>query len=123
MRILLTCMTLQARSGAILSTRDLAVGLHEEGDEVFVYSPTLGPLAEDLRGRGVSVVDSLSELLLWPDLIHGHHHIETIQTLLRFPEVPGLFAAVTPRHGATHRHCIQGFDGSSGSTGSAKTGS
>lgn len=89
-------MTLQARSGAIISTRDLALGLRGAGDEVFVYSPVLGPIADELPERGVSVVDRLSNVHVAPDLIHGHHHIETVQALLHFPGVPGLFVCRDP---------------------------
>lgn len=85
MRILITNQMLATRSGSELFTCDLAVGLHRAGWEVAVYSPLLGPLAEDLREKGVPVVDHPCRLPWAPHVIHGQHHLPTMVALCAFP--------------------------------------
>ncbi len=37
------------------------------------------------------VIDRLSDLAEPPDIIHGHHHYETLTALLRFPDTPAVY--------------------------------
>lgn len=91
MRILLTNHTLADRTGTETFVRDLALGLLARGMHPIVYSPRLGPLADELRHATVPVVDRLGDISEAPEIIHGHHCEETAQALLRFPHAPALF--------------------------------
>jgi Glycosyltransferase Family 4 len=96
LKILFTNNTLATRAGSELWVRDVAIALKRRGHEPAAYSPTLGEVAVELRAEGVPVVDDLDALPWRPDLVHGHHHLETMAALARFPGVPGLFVC----HGA-----------------------
>lgn len=91
MRILITNCNLSTRTGTETYVRDLAVGLHEAGQEVAVYSPLLGSIAAEIAAAGIPVVSSLRRLSLRPDVIHGHNYMDTARALLRFPRVPAIF--------------------------------
>jgi hypothetical protein len=97
LKILFTNNTLATRAGTELWVRDVAVALQTRGHEVSAYSPFLGDVAEDLRGGGVRVVDDLAALVEPPDLIHGHHHLEAMTALFRFPGVPAVFVCHAAR--------------------------
>src|SRR5262245_59450333 len=91
LRVLITNLSLSARSGTELYTRDLAVELRRLGHAPAVYSPMLGSVADEVRAAGVGVLDDLARLEGAPDVIHGHHHPETMTALLHFPQTPALF--------------------------------
>lgn len=95
-RVLFTNNTLATRAGTELWVRDVAPALRARGHDVIAYSPVLGAVADELAASGVAVVDDLDRVAAPPDLVHGHHHLETMTALLRFPEVPALFVC----HGA-----------------------
>lgn len=90
LRVLLTNGALAIRAGTELWVRDVALALQARGHRPVVYSPILGELAEDLRRATIPVVDDLDALGAAPDVIHGHHHLETMTALLRFPRVPAI---------------------------------
>ncbi len=90
MRVLLTNNTLAGRAGTELYVRDVALALQRRGHEAIAYSATLGGVAAELRDAGVTVTDDLGTLDRPPDVIHGHHHLETMTALLSFPGVPGI---------------------------------
>jgi hypothetical protein len=90
LRVLLTHARLDGRTGSELHLRDVATGLLARGHTPVVYSPVLGALASGLRAATVPVVDHLDALGVPPDVIHGHHHLETLTALLRFPSVPAV---------------------------------
>jgi hypothetical protein len=71
--------------------RDLAIGLLSRGHFPVVFSPRLGSLADELRVASVPVVDQLEKIAESPDVIHGHHSMETMMALLHFPRTPGIF--------------------------------
>lgn len=77
--------------------RDLAIGLMKRGHAPTAYSTQVGDVAHELRAAGVPVVDDLDALAAAPEIIHGHHHLETMTALLRFPETPAIYVC----HGAT----------------------
>jgi hypothetical protein len=91
LRVLITNNTLRDRSGSELYVRDVALGLLARGHTPISYSGALGAVADDLRRSTVPVVQDLDSLGAPPDLIHGHHHVETMSALLRFPDVPAVF--------------------------------
>ncbi len=90
MRVLITNNTLAARAGTELYVRDVAFALLRRGHRPVAYSTLLGEVAEELRAATVPVVDDLSLLTQPPDVIHGHHHFETMAALVRFPAVPAV---------------------------------
>jgi hypothetical protein len=91
LRILITNTTLATRTGTELYVRDLARALAARGHLPIVYSTDLGAIAEELRAATIPVVDDLHAVGEPPDVIHGHHHPETMTALLHFPGVPGVF--------------------------------
>lgn len=91
LRVLLTCYELGLRSGSQLYTRDVAETLRELGHSPVVFSPRPGVVSEEMRLRGVAVIHDLDRLGSPPDIIHGQHHREALEAMLRFPAVPALF--------------------------------
>ena len=77
--------------------RDLALGLLERGHQPVGYSTRLGDVASELRAAGVTVTDDLDSLTVTPDIIHGHHHLDTMTALLHFPGTPAFYVC----HGST----------------------
>ena len=91
LRILITNHFLRGRTGSELYVCELATSLLRRGHTPIVYSPQLGPSARELRDATVPVIDNLDSLSSPPELIHGQHHVETMATLLRFPNTPAVF--------------------------------
>lgn len=96
LRVLITNNSLGPRAGSELYVRDLALALLRRDHTPIVYSTTLGEVAAELRLKTVHVVDQFDTLAVAPDVIHGHHHLDTMTALLRFPDVP----AISFCHGA-----------------------
>jgi glycosyltransferase involved in cell wall biosynthesis len=88
--MLLTNLSLSARSGTEMFTRDVALELLRRGHLPTVYTPLPGVLADELGASGVRVVSDLANEPA-PHVIHGHHHVETMTAVLRFPGVPAVF--------------------------------
>lgn len=91
MRILITNILLYSQTGTEMYVRDLAIGLLKRGHFPVVFSPQLGPLADELRAASVPVADRLDQIAEAPDVVHGHHSMETMMALLHFPHAPGIF--------------------------------
>src|SRR5688500_1914570 len=87
LRILLTNRVLANRTGTELYVRDVAMGLLRRGHVPVIYSPRLGSLASEIRACTIPVVDDLANVAEPPDIIHGHHGLETLTALLAFPGV------------------------------------
>lgn len=90
LRILLTNRVLVHRTGTELYVREVAIGLLRRGHQPVVYSPRLGDVASELRTHTIPVVDDLTKVGDPPDIIHGHHGLETLTALLAFPRVPAI---------------------------------
>jgi hypothetical protein len=90
-RVLIATIALTAGTGTAVYTRDLALALLRRGHLPIVYASQSGPLAEELRHATIPVVDDLDAVAAPPDVIHGHHQLETLAALTRFPGVPALF--------------------------------
>jgi hypothetical protein len=90
LRVLLTNRVLAHRSGTELYVRDVALGLLRRGHRPVIYSPRLGPFASEVRRETIPVVDDLERMSEPPDIIHGHHGVETLTALLAFPRVPAV---------------------------------
>ena len=92
MRLLLTNHELDvAKGGTQAFIMDFASALKARGHEVAVYVPRPGPLAEELRGRGVPVMANASSIPFVPEVIHGQHHLPTMTALCAFPEAPAIY--------------------------------
>ncbi|HEX8472738.1 MAG TPA: glycosyltransferase family 4 protein [Pyrinomonadaceae bacterium] len=91
LKVLLTNFRLAMRTGTELYVRDVALELLRRGHSPFIYSPHLGELARELSDFTIPVVDDLNQISTQPDIIHGHHHTETITALLHFPSVPAIY--------------------------------
>ncbi len=90
MRVLLTNNTLAKRAGTELYIRDVAIELMRRGHHPVAYSTVLGEVAEELREATVPVIRTLEALGEPPDIIHGHHHYDTLAAMLWFNETPAI---------------------------------
>jgi len=90
LRVLITNRSLGSRTGTELYVRDLAVGLAARGHRPVVYSPDLGGVAREIRAATIPVTDDLRSIAEAPDVIHGHHSLETLAALLAFPGAPAV---------------------------------
>ena len=95
MKVLITNSSLDLRTGTDLYVRDLAVALIRRGHAVVACSSRLGEVADELRKLAVPVIDEPAACPVTPDIIHGHHHVDTMGALCAFPGVP----AVSVCHG------------------------
>jgi glycosyltransferase involved in cell wall biosynthesis len=86
--ILFTNNTLKYRAGSELWVRDVCRTLIGRGHRPVAFSLVLGEIAEELRVSTVPVVSNLDKAGFTPDVIHGHHHIETLIAALHYPGVP-----------------------------------
>jgi len=83
LRILITNNTLDGRNGSELYVRDLALEYMKRGHLPVAYSPFLGEVADELRANSIPVLADLDEMEAEPDIIHGHHHHESVTAALR----------------------------------------
>ncbi len=86
--ILFTNNTLSWRAGSELWVRDMCRALVGRGHHPVAFSLVTGAIAEELRSATVPVVTNLDQIGFTPNLIHGHHHVETLIAALHFPGVP-----------------------------------
>lgn len=119
--ILLTNATLATRTGTETALRDLALGLKSAGHKVMVYSPELGEIADEIHSSGIPVFSRLQDAPEEPDIVHGNHHVETVEAVLQFRKARGLFVchdrrahmSAPPRMGRIMRyvavdyHCLE----------------
>ena len=91
LRVLITNMVMNGRTGTEIVTRNLAVGLLRRGHTPIVYSPQLGEIAAELRQIGIPVVSNIDRIREAPDVIHGHHTLQAAIAAARFPATPSLF--------------------------------
>lgn len=91
MKILLTNIVMSSRSGTEIVTAELADELRIRGHEIVIYSLSCGKLAENIRFRGIVVVDKIHEVPFMPDIIHGHHNVTLAIALTHFPNTPSIF--------------------------------
>ena len=90
-RVLIATYGATSRSGSDLYTRDLALALLRKGWQPVVYATFLGAVAGELRQATIPVTSDIAAIAATPHVIHGHHHLETLAALARFPGVPALF--------------------------------
>jgi hypothetical protein len=90
-RVLIATYSATSCSGSDLYTRDLALALLRHAWQPVVYTTVMGAVAEELRRATIPVTNDISSIAAEPHVIHGHHHLETLTALGRFPGVPALF--------------------------------
>jgi len=92
MKILITNITLIYSGGSQLYTLDLASYLSEQGHEVVVFSPSLGPIAQEIsKLKNVIVTNNLEQVkLIKFDVLHIHHNVNAYLVREYFPDVPAL---------------------------------
>ncbi|THB77592.1 MAG: hypothetical protein D6B25_06390 [Desulfobulbaceae bacterium] len=91
LRVLITNNSLDQRSGTELYVKELALALIKAGHLPIAYSQVLGEVADELKQMTVPVLNNLHDLREPPDIIQGHHHLETMTALLHFPSTPAIF--------------------------------
>lgn len=91
LRVLITNIRLDGRSGTEVFTRNLAAGLRAMGHLPMVYSPQLGAIAHELKQLGIPVLSKIDQIQETPDVIHGHHTLQTGIAAARFPQTPAIF--------------------------------
>jgi UDP-3-O-[3-hydroxymyristoyl] glucosamine N-acyltransferase len=90
-RILITNVQLDHRTGTEIVVRDLEHGLRRRGHQVCVYTPNPGIISDEITGRGGTVVDVIEHVPFVPDVIHAHHNVPATEAALRFPATPLVF--------------------------------
>lgn len=70
-----------------------------------VYSPLLGKVAGEIADEGIHVSNHTENLIEKPDIIHGHHFVQTMHALRQFRHSPAIyvvhdrsFSGDTPPH-------------------------
>lgn len=112
MKVLLTNIQLNSRTGTEVVVRDLAIGLLRRGNEVAVYTPNPGSVADELARNGLTVVDAIDSVPFIPDVVHGHHHTPTVEALVQFPTTRAVWVChdrsqyedIPPRHPGVARY-------------------
>lgn len=92
MKILITNISLIYSAGSELYTYDLTKYLSNNGHEVFVFSPSLGPVSEEIsKLKNVTVTNNLEEIKDEKfDILHIHHNVNAYLVREYFPDVPAL---------------------------------
>jgi hypothetical protein len=98
MRILVFHGDLSRPSGGEVNARDWALGLKARGHKVSMYGLRLGPLAEQIRHRGIPVVDDPAAITDAPDVIMGTGVNELATLIARFPRSAGIQVAQLWNH-------------------------
>jgi hypothetical protein len=101
--------------------RDLALELRRRGHAVAVFAAVPGPPAEELMAAGIPVTSRVRSLPFEPEVIHGHHFVQTLTAVRSFPGAPAIFVCHdhtyrmdrAPLHARVRRHfgvslaCVQ----------------
>jgi hypothetical protein len=86
--VLFTNNALGPRGGSETYVRDVALALLRHGHRPTAFSLVHGDVADELHRATVPVIDDITRLGAPPDVIHGHHHLETLIAALAFPDTP-----------------------------------
>jgi glycosyltransferase involved in cell wall biosynthesis len=92
MKILITNHHLDSRAGSELFTATLALELKKRNHHVYVFSPILGKISDEIKKGGIIVVDDLRILKEKKfDIIHAQHNDTAILARSIFPDVSMIF--------------------------------
>jgi len=97
-KILIYHGSLSTLTGGEVNTRDWALGLKGRGHKIVIYTVHPGPLAEQIRREGVSIVDDPSLISEPPDIIFGAGINDVVAAIARFPDVPAIQVAQVYDH-------------------------
>ena len=93
LRVLITNLRLDSRTGSEIVTRNLAEALIAAGHRPVVYRRGSAPSPRVSRARSVPVVEDVAALGGAFDVIHVHHLPTAAAALARFPDVPAVFVS------------------------------
>ncbi len=91
LRILMTNIEMNSRSGTTIYVRDLALELRRQGHSPVVYTLRKGSVADELQAAQIPVTRDLGRINFQPEVIHGHHFTTTLRAAHRFPGIPAIF--------------------------------
>lgn len=91
MNILITNHSLSVPAGSEWVVIELAMALTRLGHRVAAASTDLGEVAGLMREVGIPVLSSSQDVPFCPDVIHGQHHLNTMEALCAWPDVPALY--------------------------------
>mgnify|MGYP000191605728 CR=1 FL=1 len=91
MNILITNIEFSDYNGTTLYVKELALSLKKKGNNVQIYSLTIGKIGEELISKGVPATNNLKEITFTPDIIHAHHNINTLDVISYFKKTPVIF--------------------------------
>ncbi|HYR89122.1 MAG TPA: glycosyltransferase family 4 protein [Terriglobia bacterium] len=90
--MLITNIGIANRTGTEIVAMDLARSLKDAGHTAMIWAPVIDlDIVAELRNSGIPVVSKIGELPADPDIIHGHHHLETLEAVRCFPRRPAIF--------------------------------
>lgn len=95
-RVIFSNYGLASRAGTECFLFDITRALQRRGTECGIFSPRLGPLAEEFRAEGITVWDTPDKIDWEPDFLHCHHIAEAMRLLRRFPNTPAIFMVHEP---------------------------
>jgi hypothetical protein len=77
-------------SGGQVNARDWALGLKARGHKVTLFALVAGPLAEEVRQAGISVISDPALMADKPDVLFGYGQNDLVAMIARFPDVPAV---------------------------------
>jgi hypothetical protein len=77
-------------SGGQVNARDWALGLKARGHKVTLFALVAGPLAEEVRQAGISVISDPALMADKPDILFGYGQNDLVAMIARFPDIPAV---------------------------------
>jgi hypothetical protein len=77
-------------SGGQVNARDWALGLKARGHKVTLFALVAGPLAEEVRQTGISVISDPALMADKPDVLFGYGQNDLVAMIARFPDIPAV---------------------------------
>jgi hypothetical protein len=77
-------------SGGQVNARDWALGLKARGHKVTLFALVAGPLAEEVRQAGISVISDPALMADKPDVLFGYGQNDLVAMIARFPDIPAV---------------------------------
>lgn len=92
MKILITNHHLDNRAGSELFVESLALELKKRGHMIFIFSPVLGEVSDNIKSHGIKVSNNIRDFEGEEiDVVHAQHNVTTILARSIFPETPIIF--------------------------------
>jgi UDP-3-O-[3-hydroxymyristoyl] glucosamine N-acyltransferase len=98
LKILITNIQLDHRTGTEIVVRDLELALRVRGHQVCVFTPSPGILSDEIVANGGLVVKVIDDVPFVPDVIHGHHATTATVAAIRFPLSPMVMVSHSKEH-------------------------